>query len=258
MIEPEMVVYPIMTGGAFKIHDWKAPTPPASPMVPPTKKSPTVERKKVEVPPRMVRTLKLADEEDESKVEKPVKANPEPTPLAKVPAEESNIQVIEASLVKKRKLKRGAEPIALMVEPAAPLIDVTTLAVKKINVAGFLAARRKQALPPSMPRVDDVAAFLANEPVLAIPVNVVGQVKEPLRALEGSIPSMLDHPLGSNIQHILEDLDMGSKDSVGIADDNLGPSTVTATKTPQKPLSAVPEMGASSRALTPKRTQSPA
>jgi hypothetical protein len=69
---------------------------------------------------------------------------------------------------------------------------------------------------------------------------------------------MLSHPLGSNIQHILEDLDMGSEDFVGMADDNLGPSTVAAAQTPQKPLSTILEMGVSSRAPTLKRPQSSA
>jgi hypothetical protein len=46
-----------------------------------TKKSPAVERKKkVEVPPRMARALKLVDEEDKLEVEKPVKAVIESTP----------------------------------------------------------------------------------------------------------------------------------------------------------------------------------
>jgi hypothetical protein len=49
-------------------------------VVPPAKKSPVVERKKVEVPPKVVRALKLVDEEDESEAEKPTKAAPEPTP----------------------------------------------------------------------------------------------------------------------------------------------------------------------------------
>jgi hypothetical protein len=50
---------------------------------------------------------------------------------------------------------------------------------------------------------------------------------------------MLSYPLGSNIQQILEDLDMGFEDFVGMADDNLGPSTVAAAQTPQKPLSTI-------------------
>jgi hypothetical protein len=69
-----------MTGGAFKIHERKAPIPPASPAVPLAKKSPTVERKKkVEVPPRVVRALKLADEE-ESGAKMPFEAAVKPTP----------------------------------------------------------------------------------------------------------------------------------------------------------------------------------
>jgi hypothetical protein len=63
-----------------------------------------VERKKVKVPPKVVRALKLPDEE-ESDVERPVEATPEQTYLAKVHAEELDVQVIEAPLVKKRKLK---------------------------------------------------------------------------------------------------------------------------------------------------------
>jgi hypothetical protein len=81
-----------------------------------------VERKKVEVPPKVVRALKLVDEEDESEAEKPTKAAPQTNPLAKIPAEKSNVQVIEAPLVKKRKLKRGTEPTALVVEPATPFV----------------------------------------------------------------------------------------------------------------------------------------
>jgi hypothetical protein len=97
-----------------------------------------------------------------------------------------------------------------------------------------------------VPQVEKVAAFLAIAPVLAVPVNVAGLVEEPLRVPEGLIPSMLDHPLGSNIQHILEDLEMGSKESVGMVDNNLGPSTVAVAQTPRKPLSTIPETGASS------------
>jgi hypothetical protein len=100
---------------------------------------------------------------------------------------------------KKRKLRKMADPTVPTTEPAAPVIEPSTLAVKATNVAGFLAARRKQAPLPSMSRVKDVEAFLANEPILSIPVNMVGLVEEPLRAPEGPIPSMLDHPLGSNI-----------------------------------------------------------
>jgi hypothetical protein len=75
---------------------------------------------------------------------------------------------------------------------------------------------------------------------------MVELVEEPLRAPEGPIPSMLNHPLGLNIQHILEDLDMGSEESVGMEDENIRPSTAAGTKTPRKPLSPISEIGASS------------
>jgi hypothetical protein len=70
------------------------------------KKSSVADRKKVEVPPKVARALRLADE-DESDSVKPVEATPKTTPLAKAPTEESDVQVIKAPLVKKRKLKKG-------------------------------------------------------------------------------------------------------------------------------------------------------
>jgi hypothetical protein len=109
LIEPEKpkkAVYPIRTGGDFKIREPRAPTPLVLPIAPPSKKSPVVEKKKVEVPPKVVRALRLANEE-ESDAERPVKATPEQTPLVEAPTEESNVQVIEAPLIKKRKLKGG-------------------------------------------------------------------------------------------------------------------------------------------------------
>jgi hypothetical protein len=136
------------------------------------------------------------------------------------------------------------------------VVKTTVLAVKTINVTGFLEARRIQAPPPSIPRVEEVTTFLANEPVLAAPVNIMGLVEEPLQAPEGSIPSVLNHPLGSNIQHILEDIDVESEDSVGMADDNMGLRTVAAAQTSRQLLSTILEQGASSRASTLKRPQS--
>jgi hypothetical protein len=57
-----------------------------------------------------------------------------------------------------------------------------------------------------VPRVEKVATFLANEPILVVPVNAVGLVEEPLRAPEELISSTQNRPLGLNIQHILKDL----------------------------------------------------
>jgi hypothetical protein len=88
--------------------------------------------------------------------------------------------VIEAPLVKKRKLKKVVEPLAPVAESAASVIETAAPAVKIVNVADFLAARRKQAPPPSVLRMADVEAFLANEPVMAVPVNVLEPSTEEL------------------------------------------------------------------------------
>jgi hypothetical protein len=102
-----------------------------------------------------------------------------------------------------------------------------------------------------------VEKFIANEPILAVPVAVAQMVEEePLRAPEGSIP-ILSQPLGSNIRHILEEIDMMLEDSVGMADDNMEASPKAVAGTLRKTLSPIPEIGNSSRAPTPKRPRSP-
>jgi hypothetical protein len=50
---------------------------------------------------------------------------------------------------------------------------------------------------------------------------------------------------------------MDSEESVGMANQHSGPSNVTVEKTPRKQLSPILEVGASSRAATPKRPQDP-
>jgi hypothetical protein len=223
MVEPEKpkkTTYPVQTGGTFKIREPRPPSPPVLPIAPPIKKSPLVEGTRTEAHPRVARALKLADEE--SGVEKPIEGTPEQTPRVeastkeqgvkephkgtpkrtaqdKVPTEESDVQVVEAHLIKRKKLKRGSKPTAPEVEPAAPAVETVAPAVKVPNVAGFLAARRSQAPPPSVPRVEEVVAFLANEPIPAVPVNAVELVEEPLVAPEGPIPPVLNRQLGSNI-----------------------------------------------------------
>jgi hypothetical protein len=142
-------------------------------------------RKNVEVPPKVARVLKLLDKEEGSEAGEPTEALLKPVSEVCASAEES-IEVIEAPSIKKRKLKKVAEPKVTMVESIA-------LVVEPMNVAGFLAARRKKIAPPSVQCLAEVMAFIANEPVLAAPVNMAKPVeKEPLRALEGPIPSMLD------------------------------------------------------------------
>jgi hypothetical protein len=91
------------------------------------------------------------------------------------PTEESDVEVIEAPLVKKRKLKKVAKP-------AAPVVEA-------VNVAGFLATRRKQAPQPLVAPLAGVEAFLANKPVEVSPVNAVELVLvEPLKVIGGLIP----------------------------------------------------------------------
>jgi hypothetical protein len=65
---------PLQTGGAFKIHEPKALTPPMSSATPPTKKSLVLVKKPMGIPPWVARALKLANEEDELEAEKPVEA----------------------------------------------------------------------------------------------------------------------------------------------------------------------------------------
>jgi hypothetical protein len=188
--KPKKVTYPIQTGGAFKIHERKAPTLLASPVVPSAKKSPIVE-KKAEKPSRVARVLKLLNDEEGSEAGGPAEALLKPIPQVCAPTEES-VEVIKAPPVKKRKLTKVVEPKIPIVEPAAP-------GVEAVNVAGFLAAWRKKFAPSSVMRLAEVEAFIANEPVLAVPLNTTKLVEEePLQAPEGSIPSLLDHPLGLN------------------------------------------------------------
>jgi hypothetical protein len=146
-----------------------------------------VEKKKpVEAPPRAAKVLKLVDEEEDSWAKQPAEVAPGPVLQVSAPVEESEVEVIEAPLVRKRKMTK-------MAGAAAPNVEA-------MNVASFLAAMRKQIPLPSLPRVADVEAFLANELVEAILVNAVELVlEEPLQVPVGSIPSIMNHLLGSNI-----------------------------------------------------------
>ena len=219
MIEPEnpkkAAPFPLQTGEAFKIYE-KDPAPPVPPVIQQVKRE---KKRSVEGPPKVARLLKLVNEEEDLEAGQPAEAASVPIP---VPIEDSEVKVVEVPLMRKRTLKKAAEATAPEVEPVAT-----------INVANFQAARKKQIPPPTVPPMADVEAFLANEPVEAIPVKAVKPVaEEPLHAPGGPLPSVLNNPLGSNIQHILEDIDMDSKEFVGIRDDNIGPSTAAAKKTP--------------------------
>jgi hypothetical protein len=203
--KPEKVKYPIMTGGDFKIREPKVPTPPPLPIAPPVKKDSL--REKAKKPSKVARVLKLLDEKESPEAGGAVKDQPQPTPQIQVAVEES-VEVIEAPLAKKRKLTKVAGT-------KVPVVGTTTPIVEAVDVVGFLASRRKKVVLPSVPPLAEVEKFIANEPVLAVPVAVAQMVEEgPLRVPKGSIP-ILSQPLGSNIRHILKEIDVMSEDSIG-------------------------------------------
>ena len=170
----------------------------------------------------MARALKLVNDEDDLEAGEP--AEVVSVPIQKPPTleKDSIIEVIEAPLVRKRTLKRAADAAILEATPAATM-----------NMANFLANRRKQIPPPSVLPMAAIEAFLANKPVEVVPVNVIELVaEESIQAPTGPILSVLCHPLGSNIQHILEDIDMDSEESVGMRDNHMGPPNVAVERTP--------------------------
>jgi hypothetical protein len=75
-------------------------------------------------------------------------------------------------------------------------------------------------------------------------------LEEPLQVIGGPNPigSILGHPLGLNIQQILEDLDFESEDSVVLKGDNIRQPTaeVEAVKALNRPLSPISEAGTTS------------
>jgi hypothetical protein len=142
VIEPEkpkkVVAFPLQTGRTFKISEPKASAPLASPVAPSAKKSSILKKKSLELPSRVARALKLVDEEDLD-VEQHAEAALRPVPQV----EESEVEVIEAPLVRKRKLKKVEEPAVPVIEPAALVVEPAASVVEAVNVANFLATRRK-------------------------------------------------------------------------------------------------------------------
>ena len=205
------------------------------------------EKRPTEAPPRVARVLKLVDDEDDLEAREATEVVSVPVQKTPTLEEDSEVKVIEVPLVRKMTLKKAADAVALEDAPAAV-----------VSMANFLTNRRKQIPHPSVLLMAAIEAFLANEPVEAVSMNVIEPVaEEPIQVPAGPIPSVLCHPLGSNIQHILEDIDMDSEESVGIRDNQTGPPNAVVKRTPRKPLSPIPEAGASSRAPTPTRPRSP-
>jgi hypothetical protein len=145
--KPAKAVYPVMTGEHFKIRERKVPTPPSLPINPPPEEGLA---KKLEETPKVARALKLLDEEESPEAGGPAKDLPGPVPKTHSATDES-VEVVEAPLAKKRKLTRAAG--------IDPKVD------EAAGVAGFLASRRLNAAPLSIPQLGEVEKFIANEPV---------------------------------------------------------------------------------------------
>ena len=130
MIEAEKpkkaVLFPLQTGWVFKIHDKEL-----APLTPAVNHPVRREKKSIEVPPRVARVLKLVDEEDDLKAGKLAKVASVPTYKAPTLRDESEVEVIEAPLVRKRTLKKTADVAAKAVFIVA------------VTMANFIANRRK-------------------------------------------------------------------------------------------------------------------
>ena len=90
------------------------------------------EKKPAEALSRVARVLRLVEDKEDLKARKPAKATSVLVPKAPTPEEESEVEVIEVPLVRKRTLKKVVDVAAL---EAIPTVTV--------NVASFLANRRK-------------------------------------------------------------------------------------------------------------------
>jgi hypothetical protein len=174
--KPAKVVYPIMTGGDFKIREPKVPTPLSLPINPPAKKG--LLEEKPEKPPKVSRVLKLLDEEESSEEGGPAKDLPGSARKTHSLAEES-VEVVEVPLVKKRKLTKAAGMDVPAAGTGSPVDEVA-------DIVRFLASRRKKAVPPLVSPLVEVEKFITNKPVLAVPVAVAKVAEEePLRVPGG-------------------------------------------------------------------------
>jgi hypothetical protein len=96
-----------------------------------------------------------------------------------------------------------------------------------------------------VPRVAEVKAFLANEPIAAKPLNMA-PLASTGTVLENAIPveSISRNLLGSNIQHILDEVEQASdsESSVGMECERAGKATVGVEKEIRpRPLSLIDE-----------------
>jgi hypothetical protein len=72
-----------------------------------------LKKKPISTSPQLAKLLKLVDKEEELEAQQPLEAALGPTLAALTPSEESDVEVIEAPLMKKRKLIKGVEAVVL-------------------------------------------------------------------------------------------------------------------------------------------------
>ena len=187
----------------------------------------------------MAKILKRVDKEGDLEAQQPLKAALGTVLIALTPGEELDVEVIEVPLVRKRRLVKGgdvAHPWGWG-EERGKLLGYS----EEANASALHAADGWCWGPPGQWACGGYPGECGKTRCRRANISA-----------GGPIPSILNHHLGSNIQHILEDIDMELDESVGMADDNMGPSTNTAVKTSWKLLSPILEAGTTSRAVTPK------
>ena len=188
---PKQKSFQLRTGGALRIE--KEPTParpvapttiPAQPTAPHLHTSGPLKmegraKRPLATPPQVARALKLVDKPKES----------EEPPL-------------------KKKKKKKITPEATM--PSKIMQD---------QLASFLGARKRTSPKPVVKTIEEVKAFIANELIATKPLNMA-----PLDSIGATpkttipIESTSFQPLGSNIQQILDDieLDVELDNSIGM------------------------------------------
>jgi hypothetical protein len=76
-----------------------------------------LEKRPADTPPHVARVLKLIDESEDLEAQQPLETALGPIPTVPTLSEELDVEVVEASLVKKRKLTKAVEDVGLGFPP---------------------------------------------------------------------------------------------------------------------------------------------
>jgi hypothetical protein len=186
-------------------------------------------KKKLETtPPRVARVFKLLDEPEESK---------EPDEP-------------EGHQLKRRKLVKTSDAEPTFVSPAK-LTLVAPVEKRKGGFAALLAAQRKIGLKLMIHPMATYEALLFDEPIIVKPLAEV--LLPPTSAIPFTaipVDSMSPRLSSPNIQHVLEDIEMESKDSV-IGGPNQTKAHALAQEKETRPQPLSPIVEARSRAPPP-------